>query len=234
MLHGCTQDPDDFAAGTAMNEAALMRGFFVLYPAQSMQINPQRCWNWFKHNHQCRGRGEPALIAGMARETMIRHAIDGERIYVAGLSVGGAMAAILGDAYPDVFAAVGVHSGRRPRGRRTLDRARRGACVVGRPLRRLVHRRPRTRCQRRNGPVLPGASAPQGALSGLPGRRTPYRASLQFVVRYRSAPTLLLRRASAHPSAAAASSRPVALAITSSQSPVRVEVSDCSHSMAML
>jgi poly(hydroxyalkanoate) depolymerase family esterase len=111
MLHGCTQDPDDFAAGTAMNDAALDHGFFVLYPAQSPQANPQRCWNWFKHNHQARGRGEPELLAGMTRDVMARHAIDPARIYVAGLSAGGAMAAILGDAYPDLFAAVAVHSG---------------------------------------------------------------------------------------------------------------------------
>ncbi len=111
MLHGCTQDPDDFAAGTAMNEAALVHGFYVLYPAQSAQANPNRCWNWFKHNHQGRGRGEPELLAGMTRGAMARHAIDPARVYVAGLSAGGAMAAILGDAYPDLFAAVGVHSG---------------------------------------------------------------------------------------------------------------------------
>lgn len=111
MLHGCTQDPDDFARGTGMNDAALERGFFVLYPAQSAKVNPQRCWNWFKRNHQRRGQGEPALLAGMTRDVMKRHDIDPRRVYVAGLSAGGAMAAILGETYPDLYAAVGVHSG---------------------------------------------------------------------------------------------------------------------------
>ena len=114
MLHGCKQDPDDFAAGTRMNDVALERDFFVLYPAQAPHANASRCWSWFKHSHQRRGRGEPALLAGMTRDVMKRYNIDAHRVYVAGLSAGGAMAAILGDEYPDLFAAVGVHSGLPP------------------------------------------------------------------------------------------------------------------------
>jgi poly(hydroxyalkanoate) depolymerase family esterase len=111
MLHGCTQDADDFAAGTRMNEAARAQGFYVLYPVQSKQANPQKCWNWFKHTHQQRERGEPALIAGMVGALVAKHAIDPRRVYAAGLSAGGAMAAILAQTHPDLFAAVGVHSG---------------------------------------------------------------------------------------------------------------------------
>lgn len=111
MLHGCTQTPDDFAAGTRMNDAALAQGFAVLYPAQSQKMNAQRCWNWFKHSHQARGRGEPALLAGLTRSVISAHGIDPTRVYVAGLSAGGAMAAILGEAYPELFVAIGVHSG---------------------------------------------------------------------------------------------------------------------------
>jgi poly(hydroxyalkanoate) depolymerase family esterase len=111
MLHGCTQDPDDFARGTRMNALARTQGCLVLYPGQSRRGNAQGCWNWFKHNHQARGKGEPAILAGMVREIVGTHAVDPDRVYVAGLSAGGAMAAILGDAYPDLFAAVGVHSG---------------------------------------------------------------------------------------------------------------------------
>jgi poly(hydroxyalkanoate) depolymerase family esterase len=111
MLHGCTQNPDDFAAGTGMNEVGRQQGFYVLYAAQSQQANPQRCWSWFKHTHQERDRGEPAILASMTRTIIGSHPIDPTRVYVAGLSAGGAMAAILGQTHPDLFAAVGVHSG---------------------------------------------------------------------------------------------------------------------------
>ena len=111
MLHGCNQDPDDFAAGTAMNRRAAEQGFIVLYPAQSQGANPAACWNWFKPNHQQRGRGEPALIASLTQAVIKAHGADARRVYVAGLSAGGAMAAVLGQAYPELFAAVGVHSG---------------------------------------------------------------------------------------------------------------------------
>lgn len=111
MLHGCTQNPDDFALGTGMNDAALAQGFFVLYPAQTQNANASRCWNWFMRSHQQRDLGEPALLANMTCDVMAKYNVDRQRVYVSGLSAGGAMAAILGDAYPDLFAAVGVHSG---------------------------------------------------------------------------------------------------------------------------
>ena len=111
MLHGCTQTPDDFATGTRMNDAARADGFLVLYPAQSAFANLHRCWNWFKHHHQQRERGEAALLADLTQEVVQAHGVDPARVWVAGLSAGGAMAAVLGETYPERFAAVGLHSG---------------------------------------------------------------------------------------------------------------------------
>jgi poly(hydroxyalkanoate) depolymerase family esterase len=111
MLHGCTQSPEDFALGTAMNELAEELGFLVAYPRQTQNANQQKCWNWFRAGDQKRDHGEPALIAGLTRDVVTAEHVDASRVYVAGLSAGGAAAAIMADAYPDVFAAVGIHSG---------------------------------------------------------------------------------------------------------------------------
>jgi poly(hydroxyalkanoate) depolymerase family esterase len=111
MLHGCKQTPEDFALGTDMNRLAERDRLIVAYPAQARGEHPSRCWNWFRPADQLRGFGEPAILAGLARALVAEFDVPEGRVFVAGLSAGGAMAAVLGMAYPDVFAVVGVHSG---------------------------------------------------------------------------------------------------------------------------
>ena len=111
MLHGCLQDADDFALGTRMNTIAEEQRIFVLYPEQSEAANKTRCWNWFTAANQRRDQGEPSIIAGMTREVIGAYDIDARRVYIAGMSAGGAMAAILAANYSDLYAAVGIHSG---------------------------------------------------------------------------------------------------------------------------
>ncbi len=111
LLHGCTQTPEDFAVGTGMNRMAEAERLILAYPEQTQLQNGHRCWNWFRPEDQRRGGGEPAILAGLTGALVAEFAVPQDRVFVAGLSAGGAMSAVLGEAYPDLFAGVGVHSG---------------------------------------------------------------------------------------------------------------------------
>lgn len=144
MLHGCTQNPDDFAAGTRMNALTEKSACFAVYPSQPRSANPSRCWNWFNLGDQRRDHGEPAIIAGVTRAVMQAYHIDSKQVFIAGMSAGAAMAIIMAATYPELYAAVGVHSGLAFRSANnmlsSLDAMRNGAAslapleVVGIPL----------------------------------------------------------------------------------------------------
>lgn len=111
VLHGCTQDPDDIARGTLFNSLAEEKGILVAYPEQPQKANGLKCWNWFDTAHQRRDKGEPALIADITRQVIANYRVDSRRVYIAGVSAGGAMALTVAYAYPDLYAAAGIHSG---------------------------------------------------------------------------------------------------------------------------
>lgn len=192
MLHGCTQNPADFAAGTRMNELAQEHGFIVLYPAQSRGMNPQGCWNWFKHSHQRRGQGEPELLASLTREVMRTHDVDPARVYVAGLSAGGAMAAVLGRCYPELYAAVGVHSGLAAGAARDLPSAlaamkgsapMSAAAADGKPVIVFHGDADATVHPRNGGAVIAGSTAAPGVAEAVAPARTGQRRATRQVHR---------------------------------------------------
>jgi poly(hydroxyalkanoate) depolymerase family esterase len=111
MLHGCTQDPSNFMAGTRMNDRGEANGFFVLYPGEPSTIQSLSCWQWFDGADQMRGSGEPADLVAMLDQVASQYAVDASHVYVAGISAGAAMAVILGATYPDRFAGIGVGAG---------------------------------------------------------------------------------------------------------------------------
>jgi poly(hydroxyalkanoate) depolymerase family esterase len=111
MLHGCMQKPEDLATISGMNEIADRNGFLAVYPEQTIEANPLRCWNWFDPKHQSRDSGEPALLAAVVKQVQTTNSVDANRIYVVGISAGAAMAVVMGVTYPDLFNGIGVCAG---------------------------------------------------------------------------------------------------------------------------
>lgn len=121
MLHGCTQTAEQFAALSGMNALADQKNFLAVYPEQTATANPLRCWNWFDPKHQSRDTGEPSLIAAVIQDVRASYRIDTKRIYLVGVSAGGAMAVVMAAAYPELFAGLGVVAGTEYRAAATVE-----------------------------------------------------------------------------------------------------------------
>jgi len=111
MLHGCTQSAADFSRGTGMNDVAGARGWHVVWPEQIAEANSMRCWNWFEPGHQRAGAGEPEILAAVIADALHRIGAPEADVFIAGLSAGGAMAAVLAETHPGLMLAIGIHSG---------------------------------------------------------------------------------------------------------------------------
>jgi poly(hydroxyalkanoate) depolymerase family esterase len=110
MLHGCTQSIDEFAEGTRMNVLADRFGFAVVYPEQSKHVHSHRCWHWYDAGDSA-GGAEARAVVSLVDALVAQHGFDSERVYVAGISAGAGLTALLAVTYPDHFAAVALHSG---------------------------------------------------------------------------------------------------------------------------
>jgi poly(hydroxyalkanoate) depolymerase family esterase len=111
VLHGCTQSPDIMRQLTRFDQLAESKGFIAVFPEQPQSANSTKCWNFFQDAHIHRGSGEPSLIAGITGWVKQHYTVNPQRVYVAGLSAGGAMASVMGATHPDLYAAIGVGSG---------------------------------------------------------------------------------------------------------------------------
>ncbi|AWH53533.1 PHB depolymerase esterase [Stenotrophomonas sp. ESTM1D_MKCIP4_1] len=121
VLHGCVTGPNLMGEASGFNDVADTEGFIVVYPRQNVTANPMRCWNFPLPVNQARGSGEPSILAGIVDEVKAGYAVDPRRVYVTGISAGGAMTATMLACYSDVFAAGAIHAGGMYKGATTVS-----------------------------------------------------------------------------------------------------------------